>query len=55
MADGLHTKDIDKSYQISCQFLGTKNAIRKAINTKLKKKIVYEYTYLVTIHKHTLK
>ena len=54
MADGFHTKDIDKSYQICCHFLGKKITIRKTINTKLKN-IFYEYTYLVAIHKYTLK
>ena len=42
--DGFHTKDIDKSYQIICQFLGKKTTIRKIINTKLKKDILWIYT-----------
>ena len=54
MADGFHTKDIGKLDQICCQFLGKKITIRKTINTKLKN-MFYEYTYLVTIHKYTLK
>ena len=29
MADGFHIKDIDKLYQICCQFLGNKTTIRK--------------------------
>ena len=37
MADGFHTKDIDKLNQIGCQFLGKKMAVTKTVNTKLKK------------------
>ena len=40
MADGFHTKDIDKLYQICCQFWGKKITIRKTMNTKFKKYIL---------------
>ena len=43
MADGFHTKDNDKLYQICRQFLGKKITIRKNINTKLKKYILWIY------------
>ena len=56
MANGFHFKDIDKLYQICCQFLGKKITIRKTnYKHKIEKKFFFEYTYLVTIHKCTLK
>ena len=54
MADGFHTKEIDKSYQICCQFLGKKITMRKTINAELKD-FMNIATYLVTIHKCNLK
>ena len=54
MTNGFHTKDVGKSCQICCQFLGKKITIRKTKH-KIERKIFYEYTYLVTIHKYTLK
>ena len=35
MADGFHTKDIGKSYQICCQFLGEKITIRILLGFKV--------------------
>ena len=35
MADGFHTKDIGKSYQICCQFLGEKITIRFLLGFKV--------------------
>ena len=43
MADGFHTKDIDKPYQIFSQFLGKKITIRKTINK-------IEKIYIMSIH-----
>ena len=40
MADGFDTKDIDKLYQICCQFLGKKITIRKT-NYKHKIEKIY--------------
>ena len=45
MVDGFHIKDIDKLYQIYCQFLGKKIAIKK---TDYKHKI--EKIYFMNIH-----
>ena len=53
MADGFRIKDIDKIYQICCQFLGKKITMRKTnYKHKIEKKLFYEYTYLVTILKN---
>ena len=34
MTNGFHTKDIDKSYQICCQFLGKKDTVSKNYKEK---------------------
>ena len=44
MADGFHTEDIDRLYQLCCQFLGKKITIR---NTNYKHKI--EKIYFMNI------
>ena len=37
MADGFHTKDIDKLYQICCQFLGKENYKKENYKHKTEK------------------
>ena len=44
MVDGFHIKDIDKLYQICCQFLGKKITIRK-INYKHKIEKIFLWIY----------
>ena len=44
MVDGFHIKDIDKLYQICCQFLGKKITIMK-INYKHKIEKIFLWIY----------
>ena len=44
MADGFHTKDNDKLYQIYCQFLGKKITIKENYKHKIEK------IYFMNIH-----
>ena len=44
MAGGFHTKDIDKLYQICCQFLGKENYNKEYYKHKIEK------IYFMNIH-----
>ena len=54
MADGFYTKDIDKVISNLLSVFGKENYNKENYKHKIEKTFC-EYTYLVTIHKYTLK